>query len=242
VTASRSRAALGSHETRALLLRRVDYGESDLVLALFTEKLGRLSALARGARRSSKRFGGALEPLHTLQLRCDEPRHGDLFVLREAEIAVPRAKLTSDLDRMQAAGKALSWVRRAAPPRTPEPEIWQLLENLLDALGEGESSDSGLRLAGAGLGLLAAFGWGIDFERCVRCGRQCPPTQPAMVDAAHGGLLCRSCGGARTRLSAEQRARLARAAAGEPSALAASDAELALDLVEHAMRAHAGFE
>ena len=40
MTSSRSRNALGSHETRALLLRRVDYGESDLVVALFTEQLG----------------------------------------------------------------------------------------------------------------------------------------------------------------------------------------------------------
>ena len=242
MTSSRSRTTLSSHQTRALLLRRVDYGESDLVLALFTEKLGRVSALARGARRSSKRFGGSLEPMHTLDVRCDEPRHGDLFVLREARIAVPRAKLTNSLDRMQAAGRALGWVRRAAPPRTAEPEVWQVLENLLDALAEHEPGSAAKELAAAGLGLLGAFGWGIDFERCVRCGKACPETQPAMVDAARGGLLCRACGGARTRLSAEQRGRLARASAGEPGSLAPEDSELALDLVEQAMRAHAGFE
>jgi len=242
VTSSRSRSALGSHETRALLLRRVDYGESDLVVALFTEKLGRVSALARGARRSSKRFGGALEPMHTLDVRCDEPRHGDLFVLRETRIAVPRARLTTNLERMQAAGRALSWVRRAAPPRTAEPEVWQVMENLLDLLTGEKLASAGTELAAAGLALLGAFGWGIDFERCVRCGKPCPETQPAMVDAAHGGLLCRACGGARTRLSADQRARLARAAAGVPLALEAADSELALDLVDQAMRAHAGFD
>jgi DNA repair protein RecO (recombination protein O) len=242
VTSSRSRTALGSHETRALLLRRVDYGESDLVVALFTEQLGRVSALARGARRSSKRFGGALEPLHTLHVRCDEPRHGDLFVLREARIAVPRARLTQSLDRMQAAGRALSWVRRAAPPRTAEPEVWQVLENLLDALGSEEAGSAQRELAVAGLGLLGAFGWAIDFERCVRCGKRCPEAQPAMVDAAHGGLLCRACGGARTRLSADQRLSLARAAAGVTTALQVADTELALELVEQAMRAHAGLD
>jgi DNA repair protein RecO (recombination protein O) len=242
VTSTRSRTTLGSHQTRALLLRRVDYGESDLVLALFSESLGRISALARSARRSTRRFGGALEPMHTLEIRCDEPRHGDLFVLREARIAVPRGRLASDLDRMQAAGRALSWVRRAAPPRTPEPEVWQVLENLLDTLSAAEPRAAGLELAAAGLSLLAAFGWGIDFERCVRCGKPCPEAQPARVDAARGGLVGRACGGARTRLSAEQRARLFLAAAGSPGALAAADAELALDLVEQALLAHAGLD
>jgi DNA repair protein RecO (recombination protein O) len=220
----------------------VDYAESDLVVALFTEKLGRVSALARGARRSARRFGGSLEPMHTLSVRCDEPRHGDLFALREAHIDVPRARLSTSLDRLQAAGRALSWVRGAAPPRTPEPQVWKVLTTLLDGLSAAEPAGAPELLAAAGLGLLGAFGWGMDFERCIRCGKPCPQSQAAMVDAVQGGLLCRACGGARTRLSAEQRARLARAAAGVPAALESADSELALGLVELAMRAHAGFD
>ncbi|HEV8244483.1 MAG TPA: recombination protein O N-terminal domain-containing protein, partial [Polyangiaceae bacterium] len=53
-------------DSEALVVRRVEYGDSDLVLGLFTQKLGRISALARGARRSQRRFGGALEIIHTL--------------------------------------------------------------------------------------------------------------------------------------------------------------------------------
>ena len=232
-----------THETRALLLRRVDYGESDLILGLFTEKLGRVSALARGARRSMKRFGGSLEAMHTLSIRCDDPAHGDLMMLREARIAVPRTTLASDLDRMQAAGRALSWVRRVAPPRIPEPDVWRVLENLLDRLSTRlDPRSPSLHLASAGLALLAAFGWGLELSHCVRCGRPCPTSAPALLDAAHGGLVCRACGGGRTRLEADVRGRLAHAAAGVDEALEESDTELALDLVDQAMRAHAGFD
>ena len=41
--------------TRALLLKQVDTGESDRVVTLLTEDLGKVSAIARGARRSRKR-------------------------------------------------------------------------------------------------------------------------------------------------------------------------------------------
>jgi DNA repair protein RecO (recombination protein O) len=99
-----------------------------------------------------------------------------------------------------------------------------------------------MALAEAGLQLLSAFGWGIDFERCVRCGRQAAPQQSASIDAARGGLVCRSCGGARLRVSAVARARMARVAAGELAVLTAAEAIDALTIVEAALGAHAGIE
>jgi DNA repair protein RecO (recombination protein O) len=228
--------------TEALLLRRVEYGDADLVLTLLTQKLGKVSALARAARKSSKRFGSALEPMHTLAVELDERPGAELFTLVEAKLAVPRAKILESLAAMEAAGKALSWVRRAAPPRTPEAEPYAVLSTLLDRLADANNTETASALAEAGLSLLAAFGWGIDFERCVRCGRQAAATQSASVDAARGGLICRSCGGARLRISAAARAHMARAGAGETSVLTPDDAPDALAIVEAALGAHAGIE
>jgi DNA repair protein RecO (recombination protein O) len=223
------------------LLKRVEYGEADLVLTLFTEKLGRVSVLARSARRSQRRFGGSLEPLHTLEVRLEDRPKNELSVLREARIVTARTVLTQSLERMNAAGRALGWVRSAAPAHTPEPELWVALEALLDELGVPGGVPPDLALAASGLHLLGALGWGLDFERCVRCGKPCPPENAALVDPARGGLVCRSCGGARQKLDANTRERLARAAlSGDPRVLEADDAGVALALVEAVLAAHAG--
>ena len=238
-----ARKASARIATEALLLRRVEYGEADLVLTLLTQKLGKVSALARSARKSMKRFGGSIEPMHTLMLELDERPGAELFTLVEAKLKVPRPKILSSLAAMEAAGKALSWARRAAPPRTPEEAPYAVLSTLLDRLAEDPTAESSsIALAEAGLCLLSAFGWGIDFERCVRCGRQALASQSASVDAVRGGLICRSCGGARLRVSAGTRARMARAAAGETSVLNADEAQPALSIVEAALGAHAGIE
>jgi DNA repair protein RecO (recombination protein O) len=229
-----ARPARASHRTAALLLRRVELGESDLVLALFTESLGRISALARGARKSAKRFGGALEPFHTMALELDEPASGELFLLRDATIDTTRLTLTTNLERMEAAGRALAWVRAAAPQREPEPAIWRALQGLHARLDEVGTVDAKVVLAEQGLALLSAFGWGLDFAQCVRCGKPCEPARAAMVDAERGGLVCRACGGARLRLSGKARERLAL------GAILPEDADTALDLVERAIRAHVG--
>lgn len=235
------RTARDARVALALLLRRVEYGESDLVLTLLTDTSGRVSALARGARKSVKRFGGVLEPMHTLRIAYDDRSGAELITLREARLERARPFLVTSLERMQAAGQALNWVRKAAPPRTPEPEVWAAMEAFLDQLGNPDDTSSvRARLAATGLRLLSAFGWGIDFERCVSCGKAPLSGQAGAVDAARGGLVCRDCGGARRRLSGSERLGLQRAAAG--GELEDEYAVVALELVEIALKAHGGIE
>jgi len=229
-------------DTEALLVRRVAYGEADLLVSFFTRERGSLSAVARAARRSAKRFP-SLEPMHLLRIVVDERPGAELGTLVEARLERPRLRLTAALDRLDAAGRALRWVRRAAPPHTPEPAMWVEINALLDALDEPELAERpGLMLAETGLRFLVAFGWGLDFDRCVVCGRPCDPAASACIDPARGGLVCRRCGGAKRVLRADRRGRLTRAAAGERGALVAADEDVAIELVDAALAEHAGLQ
>jgi DNA repair protein RecO (recombination protein O) len=212
-----------------------------LVVTFFTDSLGRISALARGARRSSKRFAGSLEPMHTLRVEVDERPSGELFSLREATIHKPRLGLVASLESLEAAGRALSWLRKAAPVRTPEPLAWAAITRFLDDL-EREPARHTERLVELGMRLLSAFGWELELTRCVRCGKPCPLGQAALVSPERGGLVCRACGGGPVRLSGPLREGLLRAAAGEEDALPKDEVAPALDLVERALATHVGIE
>lgn len=227
-------------QTEALLVRRVAVGESDLVLTFFTEARGLVAAAARAARRSWKRFS-ALEPVHLLQIAVDERAGSDLASLVETSILRPRSRVVGDLARLEVAGRALRWVRRALPPQTPEPLLWAEVNGLLDRLDEvGGVVLPEVLLGSAGLRMLSAVGWGLDLERCVRCGRACGAEASACVDPAAGGLVCRVCGGAPRVLRADRRLRLVAAAGGDDAALLEEDAKLAMELVDAALSAHSG--
>ncbi len=239
---ARSRSALTQHSTEAVLLRKLPHGEADLIVNVYTERLGRISALARSALRSRKRFGGALEPMHTLFLELDERKTSELFSLREASIRVPRLGLTQDLERMQAAGRGLTWIRQAAPPRSAEPEVWHLVRSLLDVLDQPGSESPELSLASFGLRLLIAFGWGLELERCVRCDKPCEPGRSAMIDPRKGGLVCRACGGARRIVDGDTRERFVELSQGAAVSLGVPQLQLLLGLVEATLREHAGVQ
>src|SRR5690606_37720230 len=154
---------------------------------------------------------------------------------------VPRTRLASDLDSMQAAGKALTWLRKAAPPRTLEPAAWDATVHFLDLLDRTPERRTE-RLLELGLRLLGAFGWGLDLGRCVRCGKPCPADRTALVSPERGGLVCRACGGGPLRLSGPLRRALDLAVLGQDDVVPSAELGLALEVVERALVAHMGFE
>ena len=239
-------------ESAALLVRSVAFGESDIIATFFTETDGKVSAAVRGARRSAKRFGGALEPIHELFVTLED-KGKELCTLKEARIGRPREGILKSLDTMDAAGRALRWIRHLCPARTPEPSVWASLRALLDvldALGHGPGAAPSTispvalqHLAVFGFGLLADVGYAIDFERCVRCGKPCPEGRPAFIDAGGGGLACMTCGGARRTIGADLRTLAVRAQSREPNlTMTPGQASELVAIAEEAMSAHADFD
>ena len=227
-------------ESKALVVRTVEFGESDVIATLITEEAGKVGAVVRGARKGSRRVGGALEPVHTIAVLLED-KGAELTTLKESRIVQVRSRLVSNLEALDAAGAALRWARHLFPPRTPEPAGWAVLVGLLDDL-EASSGPPRRELARAGLAMLAAVGYALELEQCAVCGRPCPDGRPACVDPARGGLVCRACGGAASVLSPADRDAARALARGQASDVTEASAEAVLGLVDRAMAAHAGFE
>lgn len=222
------------------MLSRRDLGEADLIVTLYTEELGKVSTLARGARRSQKRFGGSLEPMHPLFVVLEETDTSDLLRLCDSKIESAHTRLIARLDCIQSAGTALRWVRQSTPTRTPEGDLYANLSDLLARLNDTTVEPSAkTQLAEFGLSLLSTLGWGLDLKGCVRCGTPCPREKSAVVSPLRGGLVCQKCGSGSLPLSAPLRQRLIDSSEGRHT-LEDGDAELALELVEQCLMGHVG--
>lgn len=226
----------------ALVLAKVDFRDADLIVTAFTDQLGKVSALARGARRSQKRFAGRLEPMHTLRFELEEKPRGDLHTLKSSQIQNPRPTLLTELSRLTAAGKALSWVKKATTTHLSDPTLWHGLNQCLDDLGEEAPGDADDVVAAFGLRLLDIMGWGIHFSACVSCGKSCPAGKAAWLNPERGGLVCRKCGGGPFQISGEAREALHRVASGLDSRAPHELVALTQKVVERALGAHLGLQ
>lgn len=177
--------------------------------------------------------------MHLLRVSLDERDGQDLALLIETAITHPRLYLVEALAPMEAAGRALRWIRTVAPPNTREPALFATLNELLDALNDPLRTNPEPMLATGGLRILSDIGFALVLDRCVRCGRVCPLDSPACLDPLLGGLVCRACGGARLVLKPDLRARIDLAAAGDDQVLRDEDARIVLDLVDTVIAMHA---
>jgi len=207
----------------AVVLRTVDYGESDRVVTLLTREQGKLSAFARGARASRRRFGGALEPFTLLTAEARMRAASDLLGLDSVAVVRGHGGIRADLARIACAGYAVELCRELVRDREPHDDLFDLLVSYLDLLDREPARPAALRALE--LGALRATGLSPRLDECVRCGEPLDPGEGAFrFDPGQGGVLCRACAPAASpgapALSAATQAALLRLQAGGLAAAA----------------------
>jgi DNA repair protein RecO (recombination protein O) len=176
----------------ALVLRRIDYGDADRIVWLILPGRGRVNAFAAGARKSKRRFQGALEPFTRLQVRLIPPRRGELFRLADTEILESHEPLRHSLDALALASAACEIVAALCPEGHPAQgaDLYVPLLGYLRALTRsGARPNDFYRFL-----LLALEGAGVrpTLSRCARCHS---PVEAGRLyfDATEGGFLCERC-------------------------------------------------
>ncbi len=117
--------------TRAIVLRRTNYGESDRILNVITP-LGRRSVMARGVRKQNSKLTGGVE-LFTVSDVVITTGKGDLGILTSARPIQFYRRILTDYDRLQFGYEAINLTARASET-IDEPEWYDVLTETLGAL------------------------------------------------------------------------------------------------------------
>ena len=137
--------------------------------SLYTPDRGRVSAIAKGVRKTKSRFGGRLEPFFRLNLVLYEGR-GDLFTVTGASTVDGHARLRSDGPALGAAGRACDAVLRLLDSGEPNQAAYNLLCNYLGLL---DSDPPGASAPGSALAfrlkLALAAGFSPELASCASC-------------------------------------------------------------------------
>ena len=220
----------GPLKTEAIVLRSMRYGEADRILHLYTPRLGRLSAIAKGVRRSRSRFGARLEPFFHIRAVLHDGR-GDLLTVTGVDTIAAHGPIRDHAATLDAAARACDAVTRLFETSEPHPEVFTLLANELALLSADPAQARPANGLAFRLKLLLAAGIVPHLGACASCGE---PEHLQGFSAAAGGVVCNSCEGAAFPLD-EESYRFLVGALGQPLAQAPDASERALRQAERAI-------
>lgn len=179
-------------DTQGLVLRSVEVFETSKVLTLFTRGLGKVSALAKGARRLRSPFGAGLDLLSVCDIVLLHKASEALDLLTEATLVERFAPLHSDLNAFHAGLAISELLDELTEHHAPHPKLFDAAVVTLRHLGDPELRDR--RMIRFELACLRELGHMPSLDSCVHCGEiVAPDAERVPFAVASGGVLCNRC-------------------------------------------------
>lgn len=182
---------MASEKTTAIVLRTVEFSETSLVVTLFTREFGKISALAKGARRPKGPFESALDLLAVIRIVFLRKSSDVLDLLTEAKLDRRFRAAARDLNRLYAGYYVSELLAELTDTHDPHPELFDAADQALLAL------DSRVSPASAVLWLemtaLNQVGHLPTLDACAACSRPVEIVGRVPFGLIAGGLLCAAC-------------------------------------------------
>jgi DNA repair protein RecO (recombination protein O) len=177
-----------------MLLRRVDFGDYDLILTFFTRDSGKVSAIAKSAKKSKKRFSGVLERFSILQIVYTTGRSKGLPVLQEAVMIEPFENIRTDIKKTAYASYWVELVDGWMEKGAKNIHVYHLLEYVLSELNTGSASLEALSILFQ-MRFMALSGLSPNLTCCSICHTQTEEIQceKMIVDLRKGQVACEAC-------------------------------------------------
>jgi DNA repair protein RecO (recombination protein O) len=204
----------GLYKTEAVVLNSFDYGESDRILAFYTSGFGKLKGIAKGARRSRKRFVNNLDPGCRITLIFFHSEKSELVRVEDATLIEGLAGLSNDIELLSRAYYILELTSEMTREGQAMSGVYPLLAAFLGMLaapvgagGAGGAEDPATLLRFFEMKLLSHAGYLPHLDECVVCRGAispaaepgahavplAPPSRRLFFSSELGGVVCAGC-------------------------------------------------
>ena len=177
-------------ETEALVLKVFDHGESDKIITLFSLDYGKITAIAKGAKRSKIRFVNKLELFTWLKITLAENRYSSMVRIDEAEVVNHFQEIRTKYANFAAATLCCELILNWTAERDEDKRIFKLIHWTFQELEMTRPLATTLFFH---LHLLTILGFQLQFNCCGSCGSQDAKDGPYLFTPGNGGIVCTKC-------------------------------------------------
>ncbi len=174
-----------------LVLQKIDYGETDQIIRIFLKEGGQVSGIAKGIKRSKRRFPHKLEPFRIYNFRFRKKPSQRLYFIESADQLRDFEPIIRDIRKIAIGNFILELLLTAVKENSSHPELYAYVLSFFDILGISENLLP-LWLHG-GLHVMAHLGFAPNFERCVKCHAPLRVKEVNHFSPRRGGIVCPRC-------------------------------------------------
>jgi DNA repair protein RecO (recombination protein O) len=173
-------------ESEAIVLRTYPLREADLLVTLFTRVEGKIRGVARSAKKSQRRFGGALEPLTYIRAYYEDRERQELARLDSCEVLESPLSTEVSYPRAVALAHVAELLDELLPDREANDAVFRLGLSVLAGL---RGADLWMPVTYFELWMTRLMGYLPELSECMVCGRTLNGNR-AFFHALTDGLLC----------------------------------------------------
>jgi DNA repair protein RecO (recombination protein O) len=177
----------------SIIMRVKDFGESDLLITLFTPTEGKIKGIAKGARRSRKRFVNCLDIFSLVQMEYSLKKKDRLYFLHSGKLIDAYPGLRKDYNSLIKASYMIELTEMLFPWHLPDRGMFDTLRSSFEMLNNGGNTD--IVTVFFELSAMALGGYSINLEKCSICGRVYKGQGTAVFRPDTGGIACMKCQG-----------------------------------------------
>ena len=155
-------------ESEAIVLRTYPLREADLLVTLFTRAEGKVRGVARSAKKSQRRFGGALEPLTYVRAYYEDRERQELARLDSCEVLESPLATEVSYPRAVALAHVAELLDELLPDREANDAVFRLGLSVLAGL---RGTDVWMPVTYFELWMTRLMGYLPDLSECIVCGR-----------------------------------------------------------------------
>jgi DNA repair protein RecO (recombination protein O) len=175
--------------TNAIVLKRIPYGDTSVICRMFTEDMGKISILAKGAWRPKNATGPLLEPINHIHIQFYNKNTRDIQILKDAGFIQQFPSLRNSLGRIILAFAIVEIIDKSTLESNPYPILYRLGWRALDKLND-KNQNQWVVFAFFLYQLSLRLGFMPNLSNCSQCNNKM--TQ-GRIDKFIGELVCLDC-------------------------------------------------
>jgi DNA repair protein RecO (recombination protein O) len=179
------------HKDQAIVLSSRVFGESDKIIRFFTLHSGKVTGIAKGGKKSQKRFMNTLELFNVISVEYFEKFGNSMVRIDNADLVDTNMDLGSSFKKMCTASFFAEFVDKLTREKERNDKLFHFLRNSLSAVKSVEFTHSDVLYYQ--LQMLDHLGFMPNFRTCVQCGKDLHEHELTSFSNERGGTVCPGC-------------------------------------------------